>query len=80
MWEEKKHCLERTIVCTSFPEAMAIIVQVGMLADRHNHHPEIINVYNKVTLRLTTHDAGNMVTEKDWKIAEELDYILPKEA
>lgn len=79
MWEEKKHYLERTVTLKNFAEAMAIMVHVGMIADRYNHHPEIINVYNKVTLRLTTHDAGNMVTEKDWKIAEELDYILPTE-
>ncbi len=79
MWQEHEKYLERTVVLKNFSEAMAILVQVGFIAEKHNHHPEIINVYNKVTLRLTTHDAGNNVTEKDWKLAEELDYVLPSE-
>ncbi|TXC77045.1 4a-hydroxytetrahydrobiopterin dehydratase [Luteibaculum oceani] len=79
MWQESNNRLERVIVYKNFSEALASIVQVGIIAEKHNHHPEIINVYNKVTLSLTTHDAGNIVTEKDWKLAEELDHVLPKE-
>ncbi|MGB0167222.1 MAG: 4a-hydroxytetrahydrobiopterin dehydratase [Luteibaculum sp.] len=78
MWEEKKHYLERVIVFNNFSEALAAMVQIGLLAERHNHHPEIINVYNKLTLRLTSHDAGNVVTDKDWRLSEELDAVLPK--
>lgn len=79
MWQENKTYLERTVVLKNFSEAMAVLIQVGFIAEKHNHHPEITNVYNKITFRLTTHDAGNIVTEKDWKLAEELDYVLPTE-
>ena len=79
MWQENKTYLERTVVLKNFSEAMAVLIQVGFIAEKHNHQPEITNVYNKITFRLTTHDAGNIVTEKDWKLAEELDYVLPTE-
>ena len=79
MWQENKTYLERTVVLKNVSEAMAVLIQVGFIAEKHNHHPEITNVYNKITFRLTTHDAGNIVTEKDWKLAEELDYVLPTE-
>ena len=79
MWQENKTYLERTVVLKNFSEAMAVLIQVGFIAEKHNHHPEITNVYNKITFRLTTHDAGNIVTEKDWKLAEALDYVLPTE-
>lgn len=44
-----------------------------MLAEKMNHHPNWSNVYNRVTVELSTHDAGNIVTEKDRKLAEAID-------
>jgi 4a-hydroxytetrahydrobiopterin dehydratase len=53
---------------------LSFIVQIGILAEKQNHHPEFTNVYNKVSLRLTTHDS-NGVTEKDIKLAASIDRI-----
>ncbi|MGD9900823.1 MAG: 4a-hydroxytetrahydrobiopterin dehydratase [Calditrichaceae bacterium] len=58
-----------------FNEAMTFINRIAELSEHHNHHPEIINVYNKVTLRFNTHDAGG-ITVKDVKIAAEIDKII----
>ncbi|PKP15860.1 MAG: 4a-hydroxytetrahydrobiopterin dehydratase, partial [Bacteroidetes bacterium HGW-Bacteroidetes-23] len=55
-------------------KALAFIVQIGIFAEKQNHHPEIKNVYNKVSLRLTTHDSDG-VTEKDIKLALAIDKI-----
>jgi 4a-hydroxytetrahydrobiopterin dehydratase len=52
------------------------MTQVAFLAEKHNHHPNWYNVYNKVRIELTTHDAGNIVTEKDKALAEEIDHLL----
>jgi 4a-hydroxytetrahydrobiopterin dehydratase len=52
------------------------MTRVAILAEKHNHHPWWSNVYNKVEIRLTTHDAGNLVTEKDRALAEEIDVLV----
>ncbi len=52
-----------------FREAVAFIVKLAFEAEVMNHHPEIGNVYNRVSIRLTTHDAGNQVTELDLRLA-----------
>ncbi len=49
-------------------------MQVGLLAEKMNHHPELFNVYNKVTIRLTTHDAGG-VTDKDLDLAKSIEKL-----
>ncbi len=54
--------------------ALGFIVQVGLAAEKQNHHPELLNVYNKVTIRLNTHDA-NGVTKKDVDLAIAIDNI-----
>ena len=53
---------------------MAFIIQVGFLAEKKNHHPELFNVYNKVTLRLNTH-TENAVTTKDIDLALAIDKL-----
>jgi 4a-hydroxytetrahydrobiopterin dehydratase len=73
MWCEKNHRLTRDFAFNSFAEALAFINRVGEMAERQNHHPTIINTYNRVRLELTTHDAGNTVTEKDWALARAID-------
>ncbi len=49
--------------------------QVAILAEKHNHHPNWSNVYNQVTIRLNTHDAGDIITDKDYKLAEAIDQL-----
>ena len=57
-----------------FKEALKFINRIGALAESHDHHPELYNVYNKVALRFNTHFAGG-ITEKDFKIAADIDDI-----
>jgi 4a-hydroxytetrahydrobiopterin dehydratase len=59
-----------------FSEALSFIVKVGIEAEKLNHHPEIHNIYNKVTLKLCTHDAGNRVTEKDIVLAHAIEKLI----
>ncbi|WP_457565910.1 4a-hydroxytetrahydrobiopterin dehydratase [Caldithrix abyssi] len=60
---------------TDFTEAMVFINKVAILAERHGHHPEIFNVYNRVRLTLATHDAGGL-TQKDFDLATAIDELL----
>ena len=76
MWEEKNNTLIRLFEFKDFSEAFAFMTRVAILAEKHNHHPWWSNVYNKVEIRLTTHDAGNIVTEKDRALAEEIDVLV----
>ncbi len=60
----------------NFREAFGFLAQVAILQEKHNHHALIENMYNKVTLTLTTHDAGNVVTEKDIKLARAIEGLI----
>jgi 4a-hydroxytetrahydrobiopterin dehydratase len=73
-WNFKDNSLVKSFVFKTFTEALAFIVQVGCHSEKQNHHAEIWNVYNKVTLRLSTHDAGG-VTDKDIKLAAAIDKL-----
>lgn len=73
-WKFKNNAIQKDFEFKDFSQALAFIVQIGVLAEKQNHHPEIKNVYNKVSLRLTTHDS-NGVTEKDVKLAAAVDKI-----
>lgn len=72
MWTERNNALCAELVFTDFKEAFAFMTDVADLAEKHNHHPEWTNVYNRVAIKLTTHDAGNTVTDKDRELAEEI--------
>ncbi len=52
------------------------MARVALLAEQQNHHPNWSNVYNTVTINLSTHDAGNVVTEKDRKLAEAISELV----
>lgn len=69
MWKEENNQLVKEFQFTDFVEAFAFMTRVAMLAEKHNHHPEWTNVYNRVIIRLSTHDAGGVVTDKDRKLA-----------
>ncbi|GAB3650440.1 hypothetical protein GCM10028791_17670 [Echinicola sediminis] len=75
MWKEEDNKLKKTFKFSDFTEAFAFMCRVAFLAEAHGHHPNWSNVYNTVEIELTTHDAGNTVTEKDRKLAEAIDKI-----
>lgn len=68
--------LEKTFVFGNFIAAFAFMTKVALLAEKAGHHPDWSNVYNKVVIRLTTHDAGNTITEKDRKLAAAIDALV----
>lgn len=76
MWKEADNKLKRDFEFKDFSEAFAFMTRVAILAEKHNHHPWWSNVYNKISIELTTHDAGNTVTEKDRKLAQEIDQLI----
>lgn len=74
-WLEEKNMLQREFVFADFKEAFVFLNKLALLAEEHHHHPEIWNVYNKVRLILRTHDEGNVVTDKDRKLAKAIDSL-----
>jgi len=68
-WSHQDDHLTREFKFADFSEALGFIVRVGLLAEQHNHHPEIFNVYRTVKISLNTHDAGGKVTGKDADLA-----------
>lgn len=76
MWKEEKNKLTRTIEFDDFISAFGFMSQVAIIAEKMNHHPSWSNTYNKVNFELSTHDAGDIVTEKDRKLAQEIDKLL----
>lgn len=79
MWKEENNKLNREFIFDSFIEAWGFMSQVALLAEKQNHHPEWTNVYNKVSISLTSHDQGNTVSEKDHRLAKSIDKILTKD-
>lgn len=75
MWKEENNKLTRTFEFKDFTEAFAFMTRVAFLAEKHGHHPDWSNGYNKVKIELTTHDKGNVVTEKDRALAKAIDAI-----
>jgi len=73
-WRFENGALSRFFEFGDFLEAWSFLSQVALLAERHNHHPEIWNAYNKVRLAWTTHEAGG-ITEKDFTLLEETDRV-----
>ena len=74
-WQFNSDGIEKKFQFKDFTEALGFIVKVGVISEKMNHHPELFNVYNKVNIRLTTHDASG-VTDKDIKLASEIDGLL----
>lgn len=76
MWEERNNQLYKQFLFTDFSEAFAFMTRVAIEAEKMNHHPLWSNVWNKVEIWLSTHDAGNSITEKDKKLAERIDKLV----
>lgn len=75
MWKEENNQLHRTFEFADFIQAFGFMSQVALAAEKMNHHPDWSNVYNKVDIVLSTHDAGNVVTIKDRDLAKAIDLI-----
>ncbi|MGC9270083.1 4a-hydroxytetrahydrobiopterin dehydratase [Acidiphilium sp.] len=69
-----RDAIERTFVFRDFSEAFGFMTRVALLAERHDHHPEWSNVYNRVSITLSTHDAGGL-SVRDIKLAEAIDML-----
>lgn len=76
MWQESDNKLYKEFRFRDFSEAFAFMTRVAMEAEKMNHHPRWANEYNKVECWLSTHDAGNKVTERDHKLAERIDKLI----
>lgn len=75
-WEATPSVLSRRFVFKDFSEAFAFMTRVAILAERAAHHPTWTNTWNTVDIHLSTHDAGNTVTEKDHQLAKAIDALL----
>jgi 4a-hydroxytetrahydrobiopterin dehydratase len=73
-WQIDGEAIKREWIFKDFTEAIDFINMIAVIAENHNHHPEIFNVYNRVSLRFNTHDAGG-ITEKDINIAKEINKL-----
>lgn len=78
MWEEIDNQLKRNFQFKDFIQAFSFMTEVAFHAEKQGHHPNWSNVYNRVEICLNTHDAGNIVTEKDWLLAQVVDDIYLK--
>lgn len=75
MWTERDNSLYRAFRFNDFSEAFAFMTRVAMEAEKMNHHPRWTNVWNSVEIWLSTHDAGNTVTDKDRTLAGRIDRL-----
>jgi len=76
MWTEINNQLVKEFVFKDFKEAFAFMTKVAAIAEEINHHPEWTNVYNKVVIKLSTHSAGDIITDKDKELAKRIDEIF----
>lgn len=76
MWKEENNKLTRTFEFNDFVEAFAFMSKVALAAEKMGHHPDWRNVYKTVEITLSTHDAGDVVTDKDRKLAARIDELL----
>ncbi|MBR9922005.1 MAG: pterin-4-alpha-carbinolamine dehydratase [Bacteroidetes bacterium] len=75
MFKEADNKLIATFTFEDFSQAFAFMTEVAIQAEKHNHHPNWSNVWNTVEFELSTHDAGDVVTEKDHKLAKAIEKI-----
>lgn len=74
-WKNENNRLKKTFTFKDFAEAFSFMTRVALLAEKMNHHPNWCNTWNTVHIELSTHDAGDTITDKDRKLAEEIDLI-----
>jgi 4a-hydroxytetrahydrobiopterin dehydratase len=71
-WKREDKAISRQFTCKGFGGAMALVVRAGLLAERADHHPDILVQFNKVTFTLTSHDVGG-ISARDLVLARALD-------
>ncbi|MCE2705202.1 MAG: 4a-hydroxytetrahydrobiopterin dehydratase [Terrimonas sp.] len=76
MWTETNNQLYQKFVFSDFKEAFGFMTRVALVAEKMDHHPTWTNVWNTVEIWLSTHDAGNIITEKDKQLASAIDKML----
>lgn len=74
-WSFSDDSLRKTYTFGSFREAISFIVRIAFEAEQRDHHPELSNVYNRVSVTLRTHDAGNRVTAADTELATAIENL-----
>ena len=77
-WKEENNKLVGEFVFEDFSQAWAFMTEVAILAERKNHHPDWSNMWNRVVITLTTHDEGDIITEKDRKMADGITKIFER--
>ena len=75
-WKTENNRLKRTIRFKDFNEAFGFMTRVALIAEKMDHHPTWTNTYNTVSFELSTHDAGDIVTDKDRKLATAIDAVI----
>ncbi len=75
-WTEQNNRLKKNFKFKDFSEAFAFMTRVALIAEKMDHHPFWTNVYNTVNIELSTHDAGDIVTDKDRKLAKAIDQLV----
>ncbi len=78
MWKEQNNSLQATFTFKDFAQAFAFMTEVAFHAEKQDHHPNWSNVWNRVEINLSTHDAGNTVTEKDRRLAASIDGVYAR--
>jgi 4a-hydroxytetrahydrobiopterin dehydratase len=76
MWTEENNKLYKKYQFKDFNAAFAFMTSVALLAEKADHHPTWTNTWNIVEIWLSTHDAGNVVTQKDRDLAEQIDAVI----
>ena len=76
MWQEEDNSLYRKFEFKDFSEAFAFMTRVALAAEKMDHHPKWTNVWNIVEVWLSTHDAGDIVTDKDRKLSKKIDGLI----
>lgn len=74
-WKEENDMLTKTFKFKDFTEAFGFMTKVAIVAEKMNHHPTWTNTWNTVSFQLSTHDAGNTVTELDKKLSAAIDAL-----
>jgi 4a-hydroxytetrahydrobiopterin dehydratase len=75
-WLHKGNHIEKAFSFPTFPAAIATMVRISFEAERLNHHPDWTNCYTRLTIRLSTHDAGDRITAKDVQLARRIEAAL----
>ena len=76
MWKESDNKLIKEFVFKNFVEATGFVTRVSIISEKFDHHPEINILYDKVIIKLSTHDLGNIISEKDYALSKQIDNLI----